>query len=88
MACRLLEAQQARARQEIELLGLRAEKAEEEKLILTEQLRKSSRPIYRRGWFWGIIVGAAAITATAVGGRNLFPVKTPKVEGGFVDIHF
>ncbi len=87
MARRLLELEQARAKQEAELLRFRALQAEEEKRVLAEQLRKSSRPVYKRAWFWGVLGGAAAVTATAIG-VGVYFAKTPRVDGGFVDIHF
>ncbi len=87
MARRLLELEQARAKQEAELLRFRAAKAEEEKRVLAEQLRKSSRPVYKRAWFWGVLGSAAAVTATAIG-VGVYYAKTPRVDGGFVDIHF
>ncbi len=87
MARRLLELEQARAKQEAELLRFRALQAEEEKRVLTEQLRKSSRPVYKRAWFWGVLGGAAAVTAAAIG-VGVYYAKTPQVDGGFVDIHF
>ncbi|MBL9045576.1 MAG: hypothetical protein JNM83_28465 [Myxococcales bacterium] len=87
MAQRLLEAEQVRARQERELLSLRALRAEEEKRVLAEQLRKSNRPLYKRPWFWGIIGGAVAVTATAIG-IGVYFAKTPQVDGGFIDVRF
>jgi len=87
MAQKLLEAEQIRARQEAELLQFRAQRAEEEKRILTEQLRKSNRPVYKRAYFWALIGSAAAVAGVAIGVGTYF-ATTPKVEGGIVDIRF
>lgn len=83
----LLQAEQARADQESELLRLRAEHAEEDKRRLAEQLRKSRTPVYKRAWFWGLMGGIVAATATAIG-VGVYYSTAPQVDGGFADIRF
>jgi tetratricopeptide (TPR) repeat protein len=83
----LLEAEQVRASQEAEILRLRADRAEEDKRKLAEQLSRSRRPVYKRAWFWVLVGGVAAATATAVGVGVCYSNR-PQVDGGFADIRF
>ncbi|MFO0578165.1 MAG: hypothetical protein U1A78_29515 [Polyangia bacterium] len=83
----LLEAEQVRASQESEILRLRADRAEEDKRKLAEQLSRSRRPVYKRAWFWILVGGVAAATATAVGVGVYYSTR-PQVDGGFADIRF
>lgn len=87
LARRLLEAEQQRANQETELLTLRANRAEEDRRRLAEQLERSRRPLYKRAWFWGLMGGLVAATATAIG-VGVYYSNAPQVEGGFKDIRF
>lgn len=87
LARRLLEAEQQRSSQEAELLKLRANRAEEDQRRLAEQLERSRRPLYKRAWFWGLMGGLVAATATAIG-VGVYYSNAPQVEGGFADIRF
>lgn len=87
LARRLLETEQQRSSQEAELLKLRANRTEEDQRRLAEQLERSRRPLYKRAWFWGLMGGIVAATATAIG-VGVYYSNAPQVEGGFADIRF
>lgn len=65
-----------------------AERKKAEAALLLAASRKSEKPIYKRGWFWGVIGGvvvAAAITAGVVVAVKL---KEPTSELGARDVQF
>jgi tetratricopeptide (TPR) repeat protein len=79
-------AQQALAREQgrvevvqkdLQAARVRAERAE----------RERRRPVYRRGWFWGVMT-AGAIVAVGVGlGVGLAP-RDPPTDGGIINLSF
>ncbi len=59
-------------------------------IVHTEPVRERDRPLYKKGWFWGAVVGGAVVVADAItlgvvlGTRNNGPDPLPAVSFGLI----
>lgn len=74
---RRLREQEQRTQAALAVETQRADQAEREK----------KKPVYKRGWFWGLMTLAAA-AGVGVGLAVYFTQQPPTTNGGIVDLHF
>lgn len=65
-----------------------AERKKAEAALLLAASRKSEKPIYKRGWFWGIVGGVVAAAAITAGVVVAVKLKEPTSELGARDVQF
>jgi tetratricopeptide (TPR) repeat protein len=65
-----------------------AERKKAEAALLLAASRKSEKPIYKRGWFWGVIGGVVAAGAITAGVVIAVKLKEPASELGSRDVQF
>lgn len=87
-----LSQEQRRAETQQRALREEQERTETTQRALQEERDRSDRerrrPLYKKGWFWGVVGASAAAVALGIGlGVGLAPHER-QTEGGFVDINF
>ena len=87
----LTEEQQRAVESQQALVTEQDRTARTQKALLAERARaerERKKPLYKRGWFWGVVVSGVAVVGAGIGlGVGLAP-RDRATDGGFVDLNF
>ncbi len=71
--------------------NLAAAKERADRALRTERERaerERKRPLYKRGWFWGVMAATAVAIGAGIGLAVAFTPRDPQTDGGFVGVSF